>query len=144
MYDQSNLSAAGRQSLLDYTTYQDPKLAEQISRTEGLKTAGEKTFFSRDAFNPFSGKTEKINYQVKKSGSSEGGLIVEITDNAGNFLTGNEPSINIDNAAQKTAEYSKEGVYQGSTTITEKPVPKKTTPEFMKGLTSSYLYSSSN
>jgi len=175
MYDQRNLSAAGRQSLLDYTTYQDPKLAEQMSRTEGLKATGEKTFFSRDAFNPHSGKVEKINYQVKKSGSSEGGLIVEITDNAGNFLTGDEPSINIDNAAQlsgtiyqlersldeaqgqyengqiglskpgtKTAEYSKEGVYQGSTTLTEKPVTKDETPAFMKGLTSSYLYSSSN
>ena len=175
MYNQSRLSPAGNQSLLDYTTYQDPKLAEQMSRAEGLKTAGEKTFFSRDAWNPISGKVEKVNYQVKKSGSSEGGLVVEITDNAGNYLTGDEPSITIANAAQLSgtiykleeelnaaqelhaqgnlglakpnqapAQYSKEGVYQGSTTLTEKPVPKDTTPAYMKGLTGSYLYSSSN
>jgi len=148
MSEQQNLSVNGNQSLIDYTTYGDPQLAEQISKTSGLKSPGEKVFFSRYNVNPYSGKNEQINYQVKKSGSTDGGLIVEITDKAGNYLT-NVPSIVVANSAQlsgtiaryeaewaqegediksgalglrpptdKQAGFTDEGVYKGTTELT--------------------------
>ena len=103
---QPNLSQAGQQSALDMTTYNDPKLAEQMSRATGLKSPGQKIFFTRDGFNPSTGQNEPINYQVTKSGGDEGQLLLQVTDKNGNYILGNslQKTIAVNNAGQLSGE----------------------------------------
>jgi len=99
MVNQQNLSTQGQQSLINYTTYGDPEMAEQMTQVSSLKSPGSQTFFTRPGWSPVSGKVEPINYNVKKSGSSEGGLVIEATDQNGNSMYGKIGAQTVPNAA---------------------------------------------
>ena len=114
---QPNLSQAGQQSALDMTTYNDPKLAEQMSRATGLKSPGQKIFFTRNGFNPATGQNEPINYQVTKSGGNEGQLLLQVTDKDGNYIVGNKH--------QKTISANNPGHLSGEITGIEESLQER-------------------
>lgn len=79
-------SEAGRQSFIDYTMYKNPDKAKDVSKVNALTEPGQRTTFKRTMYNLDSGKKEDLNIKVKKSESSDGTLILTITDKDGNVI----------------------------------------------------------
>jgi hypothetical protein len=95
---QDGLTATGQASLQNYISYTDPALATNVATVQNLGS-GDNTMFRRPVYNPYSGTTDYVNYQVKKD-TNTGDYIIKVTDSQGRNMYPGAGTIRMETSGQ--------------------------------------------